>query len=354
VDCEGGEEGGGEAWFNGGHGCFSDLVDSWREACTEHSRLSNFIVVPTYSTRETRGRDNEMTNIMTTIRTAPRSTNAPRLFTYAAVLTLLFLSARYFSSPNNKLSKQPLRSEPASSVHSMMAAHKEAITSQTSEAEHDPMKVTSSSVSYLSTSLEYYHCGPHPDDSTTELVLMHGAAFTKEDWKTSGVLEKFCDLNNDEEGGDLTLTALDLPVSADGKELEAVYDALVAKGVLSGRPVVVLTPSASGKAVVSLAQMSVESKSAETIQKILKGWIPVAPPSVLQSSDEIFSTFTQLKIPVLSIHGDQDAMGKKVTDKLVRLISAKWVELEGRHPVYLDSPDEFVQEILQFLEEEEL
>lgn len=227
-----------------------------------------------------------------------------------------------------------------------MAHHKSAIT--INEGEHDPMKIISSSVSYASTSIEYYHCGPHPDESTSELVMLHGAAFTKEDWKTSGILEKLCDLNNDEDGGDLTITALDLPVSATGDELMSVYDALVDKGVLSGRPVVVVTPSASGKAVVTLAA------DEEKLSKVMKGWIPVAPPAVGHADDEAFEYFNKLSIPVLAIYGDQDSMGKKVTEKLVKLVNAKGVELEGKHPVYLDSPDEFVQEVLQFLDEEQL
>ncbi|KAL7475897.1 hypothetical protein ACHAW6_001790 [Cyclotella cf. meneghiniana] len=293
---------------------------------------------------------------MTTVRTTSRVTNTPRLITYAAVLALLFLSAIYFvSSPKQKSfekqRKQADQGVDSVSVHSMMASHKEAISNK--EAQHDPMKITSSSISYLSTSLEYYHCGPPPDSSTTELMLLHGAAFTKEDWKTSGILEKFCDLNNDEEGGDLTVTALDLPVSATGKELEAVFDALVEQGVLSGRSVVVVTPSASGKAVVTLAETAMGDNEG-VMRKILKGWIPVAPPAVQQASDDVFVIFTRLSIPILAIYGDQDSMGKKVTDKLVRLANAKGVELEGRHPVYLDSPDEFVQEILQFLEVKQL
>lgn len=229
-----------------------------------------------------------------------------------------------------------------------MAKHKSAIKAEVEQGEHDPMHILSSSVSYLDSSVDYYHCGPHPDDSTSELIMLHGAAFTKEDWKTSGILEKLCDLNNNEEGGDLTITALDLPVSASGDELKAVYDALVEKGVLSGRPVVVITPSASGKSVVTLAD------NEEKLSMLMKGWIPVAPPAVSQADDATFDIFTKLSIPVLAIYGDQDSMGKRVTDRLVKLVNAKSVELEGKHPVYLDSPDEFVQEILQFLEEEQL
>ena len=282
---------------------------------------------------------------MTTIRTA----QSTRSTAYATSLILLAISAIYLVTlTSNKIAtnepSQIIETE-HHSVHSMMAQHKSAIIN---DGEHDPMRIISASVSYLTSSLEYYHCGPHPDESTTELVLLHGAAFTKEDWKKCGVLEKMCDLNNDEEGGDITLTALDLPVSATGEELVAVYDALVEKGVLSGRPVVVLTPSASGKAVVTLA--ADETK----LVHVLKGWIPVAPPAVKQASDTTFASFNKLSLPVLAIYGDKDQMGKNVSDKLVTLANAKSVELEGAHPVYLDSPDEFVQEILQFLEEEQL
>jgi pimeloyl-ACP methyl ester carboxylesterase len=289
---------------------------------------------------------------MTAIRTSSQTASyTSRSITSALLLALIGISALYILSTPSKIatkpqqpSKQQLKVEPHS-VHSMMAQHKSAIAT-TNEEEHDPMKLFSSSIS----SIPYYHCGPHPDESTSELLLLHGAAFTKEDWKSSGILEKLCDLNNDEEGGDLTVTALDLPVSATGEELASIYDALVDKGVLSGRPVVVVTPSASGKAVVSL------SSDREKLQRIVKGWIPIAPPAVGQAADDAFENFNELSIPILAIYGNQDDMGKKVTEKLVKLVGegVKAVELEGRHPVYLDSPDEFVQEVLQFLEEEQL
>jgi pimeloyl-ACP methyl ester carboxylesterase len=289
---------------------------------------------------------------MTTIRTATQPaayTSSRSSITSALFLAIIGLSAAIYtlSSPSKIATEQPNKqpqSKEHHSVHSMMAQHKSAISTNNVN-EHDPMKIISSTIS----SIPYYHCGPHPDESTTELVLLHGAAFTKEDWKTSGILEKLCDLNNDEEGGDLTITALDLPVSATGEELTNVYDALVNEGVLSGRPVVVVTPSASGKSVVTLAN------DKEKFQKVVKGWIPVAPPSVGQAADETLGIFNELSIPILAIYGNQDDMGKKVTEKLVRLVeNVKKVELEGRHPVYLDSPEEFVMEVLQFLEEEQL
>lgn len=207
-----------------------------------------------------------------------------------------------------------------------------------------PTKLTESSVSYQYKSIDYYHCGPSPESTTSELVLLHGAAFTKEDWKNSGIIEQLCSANENAESG-LTVTALDLPVSATGEELESVFDALVREGVLSGKPVVVVTPSASGRALVTLFN------DKEAVRKVLKGWIPVAPAMVNQTPDEVFDVLTDLSIPVLAIYGDRDSFGEVVTQKLIRVANAKGVELEGGHPVYLDSPDEFAREVLMFLED---
>lgn len=219
------------------------------------------------------------------------------------------------------------------------------------EVDVDPLKITQGSVAYGGAALPYYHCGPLPsrdDAGLTELVLLHGAAFTKEDWKTSGILDMLCEINNEEDEGDLSIIALDLPVSADGGELASAFDALVSSGILSGRPVTFVTPSASGKAMLSLGDDSIE------LMRIVKAWIPVASPAVLKATDSTLMQFRVARIPVLSIHGDKDEMGKKVTEKLEALTDANGVELEGRHPVYLDSPQEFVGEVMQFLDEKGL
>jgi pimeloyl-ACP methyl ester carboxylesterase len=228
----------------------------------------------------------------------------------------------------------------------------------------DPLRITQGSVAYARSgnggaALPYYRCGPLPsrdDEGLTELVLLHGAAFTREDWKTSGILDALCEINNEEDEGDLSIIALDLPVSADGGELGSAFDALVSGGILSGRPATFVTPSASGKAVVSLAEMAStgggrDGDGRELLTKIVKAWIPVASPAVLKATDSTLTQYRVAGIPVLSIHGDKDEMGKRVTEKLKELTDANCVELDGGHPVYLDSPQEFVGEVMQFLDE---
>ena len=105
--------------------------------------------------------------------------------------------------------------------------------------------------------LHYLYCQRALNEENVdglELLMLHGAAFTAETWKSSGILNKLCAAVP--KSSIRSLTALDLEVSADGKELEHVFDKLVEAKVLSGERVVLISPSASGKAVVSLADLA--------------------------------------------------------------------------------------------------
>jgi hypothetical protein len=206
--------------------------------------------------------------------------------------------------------------------------------------------------------LEYIHCGPLFRSNTMntetdlEILMLHGAAFKKEDWVTSGILNNLCFKG----GKHISITAIDLSVRVNEEGLEDAFQALVHAGVLSGLPVVMITPSASGKSVVSLAYAAFESEnSMHNLQNLLKIWIPVASPAVLSvQENEIFSVFSKAGIDILAIHGDQDEMGKKVTKTLEKYAGAKGVQLNGRHPCYLDSPTKFVQTVYEYLRGEDV
>ncbi len=206
-------------------------------------------------------------------------------------------------------------------------------------------------------SLSYYHCGSTISSSSSytskdnEILLLHGAAFTKENWVESEILQNLCLRGNDNvsENGRLSVTALDLSVQADGSGLKSAFDSLVQKGVLSGNPLVVVTPSASGKTVVS---MITNSSTMSLLNDIVKVWMPVASFAVMGvKDDDVFKEFTKYKIPILAINGDGDAKGKSVTKRLVEFGNAKGVEIQGGHPCYLDSPVVFVDTILAFLQD---
>lgn len=198
-------------------------------------------------------------------------------------------------------------------------------------------------------SLEYIHCGPKyatttksMDNGNMEFILLHGAKFTKEDWATSGILDEIC-----LEGG-ISAVAVDLSVRADGDGFRDAFRALVDGGILSGKPLTVISPSASGKAIVSLGSKAIDDVN--VLKDLIKIWIPVASPAVLSVKDDAaLKSFSAAGIEILAIHGDKDAMGEKVTKRLEDVVGAKSVELSGGHPVYLDSPHEFVETVLNFV-----
>ena len=230
------------------------------------------------------------------------------------------------------------------------------------EEDADPLRIAAGSVAYGEggDDLAYYRCGPLPsadDPAPTELVLLHGAAFTKEDWRSSGILARLCAIDNEEDEGNLSVTALDLPVKADGRALGSAFDALTARKVLSGRAAAFVSPSASRKALVGLGEMTEGGGGGsggggeDDLARVVRAWIPVAAGAVLGASDAALRRYEAADIPILAIHGDQDGRGKEATKRLTELVGAEGVELKGRHPVYLDSPEEFVAEVLRFLDE---
>jgi len=215
-----------------------------------------------------------------------------------------------------------------------------------------PTSPTEGKVVYKGKELSYYQCGPRPlgDLKVTEIVLLHGAAYTKEDWAASGILQMLCDINKN--GGRVSITAWDLSSAADGMELVAAFDAMTAQSVISGRPVTMVTPSASGKALVNLAALKYKPNvTRNDLARIVKGWIAVAPPAVVHAQDIVLHQFKALGLPTLAINGDRDENGRKATKRLINLNGAKGLELPGPHAVYLESPTEFVEVIVQFLVE---
>ena len=137
-----------------------------------------------------------------------------------------------------------------------------------------------------------------------------------------------CDINKN--GGRVSITAWDLSSAADGVELAAAFDAMTAQSVLSGRPVTMVTPSASGKAVVNLAALKYKPNvTRNDLSRIVKAWIAVAPPAVVHAQDIVLHQFKALELPTLAINGDRDEKGRKATNRLINLNGAKGVELPG-------------------------
>lgn len=217
-------------------------------------------------------------------------------------------------------------------------------------------KIVKGEVTVATATVSYYHCGP--TYSTTgsnqvnvggkdkEIILLHGAKFTKQNWVDSGILKDFC-------SAQLSVYALDLNTRGlTGDSFVHTLEAFQEQGLISGKPMIIVTPSASGKALVDMGAAAVIADTVENDKEIaltrfVRVWIPVASPSVLTASGKAIEAFQN--VHVLAIHGTQDEMGRKVTKRLVELAGATPVEMYGTHPCYLDSPKDFVETILTFL-----
>ena len=183
----------------------------------------------------------------------------------------------------------------------------------------------------------YYYCNEDKGEVGTDILLLHGASFSKENWRRKGIIDNMCE--------QVTVVASDLSVSADSNVLMAMLDRLERAGMIR-LPVVVVTPSASGRAIVSWLQ---GASPMEDMAKYVSIWVPVAPYSVLSATDSQLRLLLEYNIGVLAINGDGDRSGRQVSERLVDVADADSVELEGGHAVYLSSPDEFVETVLGFI-----
>ena len=184
--------------------------------------------------------------------------------------------------------------------------------------------------------ISYYHQSATSDSKKEDVVLLHGAAFTKNDWKTSGILELF-----QKDFPSITVTALDLPVRADNNDLKEILRALQTEGLIKLPLGALVTPSASGKSVTDW----IRRQSSDGIGYYMKTWVPVAAGSVAQCTAQDLQTLLHQNVKVLAIYGDKDAGGKRTTQSLKDNAGAETLELPGGHPVYLDSPTAFVKAV---------
>lgn len=212
----------------------------------------------------------------------------------------------------------------------------------TTEAPTDTPTQTFSTELTLGTvgGVDHYHCAANNTQDALDVVLLHGASFSKENWKRKEILDKLC------EEPKLSVTALDLATSSGGTELRNVLDAMRKVGMIQAdKPVALVTPSASGHTVVHW----INTESVDSLLTYVGYWIPVAPPAVKHAGEDELKSLKD-RLPILALYGSKDDPGKVVSERLQTLSGAKVVEVaDAGHACYLDQPDVFVQELLAFL-----
>jgi abhydrolase domain-containing protein 14 len=170
--------------------------------------------------------------------------------------------------------------------------------------------------------------------SSPTVLLLHGARYTSDTWKTLGTIDRVA-------GAGYHVLALDLPGYGQSETSpiepeEFLSEAMTTLGVDKA---VVVSPSMSGQFSFPLLVSSPEK---------VAGFVPIAPAG----SERYLKQLKKVKVPTLVIWGEKDAIiPVEKSDALVAAIEdAKRLILKGAgHPCYLERPDEFHRALLEFL-----
>lgn len=172
------------------------------------------------------------------------------------------------------------------------------------------------------------------DPKGLPVLLLHGARFSSETWKSIDTLNVLASAG-------FHVIALDLPGygRSEVSPLEPevfLAEAMTALGIESAA---VVSPSMSGQYSFPLVIRAPEK---------VAGFIPVAPAG----SDRYLRLLKKVKVKTLIVWGEKDEIiPMEKSDALAAVLEdSKRVILKGAgHPCYLDSPEEFHRELLSFL-----
>lgn len=186
---------------------------------------------------------------------------------------------------------------------------------------------------FLGVKLHFLQAG----DGPLTVLLLHGGRYSSETWRGLGTLDLLA-----EKG--YRVLALDLPgfgKSEKGDEVdpERFLGALIP--LISERPVVVVTPSMSGRYALPLVARR---------PSLVAGWVALAPVEIATYLDALKGS----QVPLLALWGEDDTVVPKSEGKqLAEAVSTgRWVLYEGAgHAAYLARPEAFHQELLKFLGE---
>jgi len=173
------------------------------------------------------------------------------------------------------------------------------------------------------------------DPSGLDVLLLHGARFSSETWRSLSTLDLLAEAG-------FHAIALDLPGygRSEVSPLDPEVFLAEAMAALGNESAVVVSPSMSGQYSFPLLIRSPEK---------VVGFVPIAPAG----SDRYLRLLKKVKVPTLVIWGEKDEIiPMEKSDALVAVLEdAKRVILKGAgHPCYVDSPQEFHRELLAFLQ----
>lgn len=205
------------------------------------------------------------------------------------------------------------------------------------------------------------------DESVSEILLLQDSSlwgsygWTMDAWKESGIMGHLC---RPERGEKTIVLAIGLHPNALGVDLEKAFFALTEEKILSGRPVVLVTPAESGMTALNLGTLAsnlgdlsgrnqsevMTPTDGILLTRMVKAWITVASDEALESSNDALRAFFLARIPVLSIYCSMHVQAKRSTERLESFAGANAAELEGTSSLcYTNHQKSIAEFILQFL-----
>ncbi len=165
------------------------------------------------------------------------------------------------------------------------------------------------------------------------ILLMHGARFSSDTWLQTNTIQSLV-------GAGYRVFAIDIPGFGKSPRATLYAKSFVTEllGKLTKKAAIIVTPSLSGRfAYTPLFESSPQ----------IAGWVAVAPAAIDMNEDQL----DKIKTPTLVVWGEKDHVFPLAqADLLIKKIAgAKKVVLEGaQHPCYLDQPEQFNKELIDF------
>ncbi|GAB1606868.1 protein ABHD14B-like isoform X1, partial [Argonauta hians] len=172
-----------------------------------------------------------------------------------------------------------------------------------------------------------------------DILLLHGAAFSSQDWQDIGTLQFLA-------AAGYQAVAIDLPgkgkstqisVTDGGDFLDKIMDLLDLKSP------VIISPSMSGMYSLPFLMESTDKRLKSSL-----GYVPVAPVFTEKYTKE---QYEKLKIPTMIVCGSLDVnLGPVSTKNLKQLPNSEVFILEGaKHPAYMTHTQQFHRLLYNFL-----
>lgn len=165
------------------------------------------------------------------------------------------------------------------------------------------------------------------------ILLMHGARFSSETWLHTNTIQNLTEAG-------YRVFAIDIPGFGKSPRATLYAKSFVTEllGKLTKKAAIIVTPSLSGRfAYTPLFESAPQ----------VAGWVAVAPAAIEMNKDDLH----KITAPTLVIWGEKDHVFPLAqADLLVSKIagSRKVVLKEAEHPCYLDQPEQFNKELIDF------